>query len=171
MPYKALKHLAVAERPPPWDPGALFPSASDRDAAEEMAKYFSGISQVFAPVDQSVIPRTHDREVRTLTEQEIIDRLTHMKKPKSSVTGDPLSKLVNMHAIEFAPVLSRIFNLVRSGSPWPDVWRTEEVTVIPKGNEDAVDSLDGCRNISCTSIFSKLLRVWATVTMWADRFW
>ena len=29
--------------------------------------------------------------------------------------------------------------------------------MIPKGAEDAAESLDACRNISCTSIFSKLL--------------
>ena len=157
VPYKALKNLAVAERPPPWTPGCLFPHMPEPEVAEEMAEYFGKISQKFAAVDRTELPRTFDRPIADLSRQQITDRLTEMKKPRSSVTGDPLTRFVNVHAAEFSPVLERIFNLVRRGAPWPKAWRKEEVTVIPKGNSDSVESLDNCRNISCTSIFSKLL--------------
>ena len=125
-----------------------------------MAEYFGQISQQFATVNAALLPRTYDRPVSALMQQQIVDPLTEMKKPRSSVTADPLTRFVNVHATEFAPVLERIYNLVRRGAEWPRLWRTEEVTVIPKGNEDAVESLDGCRNISCTSIFSKLLEAY-----------
>ena len=77
-----------------------------------------------------------------------------MKKPKSAVDIDPLSRVVNLHAHLFAPALTNIINRVRCGEPWPKSWSEEEVSIIPK-NANATN-YSGCRNISCTSIFSKL---------------
>ena len=48
-----------------------------------------------------------------------------------------------------------IFNEVNKSGVWPSKWKTEHLTVIPK-NPNPSD-LSECRNISCTSIFSKVL--------------
>ena len=77
-----------------------------------------------------------------------------MKKPKSSVSIVPLSKMVERHADLFACPLARIINKVRRGEGWPELWKEQEVTVIPKST--MADSYTACRNISCTSVFSKL---------------
>ena len=58
------------------------------------------------------------------------------------------------HARFFSKPLTKIINGVRDGERWPGAWRKEEVSVIPKTKNP--EDFDGCRNISCTSVFSKL---------------
>ena len=67
---------------------------------------------------------------------------------------DPLSNLVNIHADIFSGPLTFIINAVRNGAAWPSLWAEEEVSIIPKSSN--VTDYSGCRNISCTSVFSKL---------------
>lgn len=43
--------------------------------------------------------------------------------------------------------------MMRNGT-WPKLWAAEEVTIIPKVHD--ASTLEQCRNVSCTSIFTKL---------------
>ena len=83
-----------------------------------------------------------------------MERLTQMNKLKLAVSIDPLSRFVNVHANLFAPILTSVINRIRKGHAWPKMWSKEEVTIIPKTN--SVTDYSGCRNICCTSFFSKL---------------
>ena len=121
---------------------------------EDLADYFAKITEEFLPLGHSEIPFTYDREVQDLNPTGIVERLIDMKKPKSSVIIDPLSRFVQMHAALFACPLARIINNIRAGGSWPKLWAEEEVSVIPKGAN--ANSYASCRNISCISIFSKL---------------
>ena len=154
VPYKALKSLGAAEKPPQFDPRSLRPHLTEEELLEEMADFFGSISAEFEPVDMAALPTTFDNVKRVVTAQEVLDRLQAMQKPKSAITIDPPSRFVNQHADLFGPILAHIVNLVLRGGAWPEIWQREEVSVIPKSNN--VEDLDGCRNISCTSIFSKL---------------
>ena len=51
--------------------------------------------------------------------------------------------------------LQHIFSAVMGGRKWPEIWKQEEVSVIPKTSRP--ESFDQLRNISCTSFFSKAL--------------
>ena len=84
----------------------------------------------------------------------ITDRLTHMKKPKTEVSIDIPGRFVNKIADVISPALTLIVNAVRMGGKWPKLWSQEEVTILPKTSSPA--SYDECRNVSCTSLFSKL---------------
>ena len=53
------------------------------------------------------------------------------------------------------PPVADIFNKVNRSSEWPTTWKREHLTVIPKVANPG--SLGECRNISCTSVFSKVL--------------
>ena len=154
MPYKALKALSLAERPPSFDPSKIKPHLTDQQLADDLAEYFAGISAELPSLNTSAIPKTYDRPILDLTVEQVTEKLTQLKKPKSSVTIDPLSRFVNAHAALFAPTLTHIINGVRNGQEWPSIWSQEEVSIIPKGQN--VTDYSGCRNISCTSIFSKL---------------
>ena len=81
-------------------------------------------------------------------------RIKEIKKPKSSVSIDPLSVFLTSHATKLAEGITLIINSIRSGGPWPRTWKEEEGTIIPKCGRP--DSLDQTRNISCTSVFSKV---------------
>ena len=72
----------------------------------------------------------------------------------SAVSIDPLPKHFGAYIQPVAEVLTSIMNDILRGEGWPSIWKKEEVTVIPKGS--AADTMDECRNITCTSMFSKL---------------
>ena len=55
----------------------------------------------------------------------------------------------------FAVPLSAVFNAVNNQGRWPARWKTEHLTIIPKVPNP--ESLAECPNISCTSIYSKVL--------------
>ena len=154
IPYKALKSLSLAERPPAFDPRKIKPHLGEKELLEDMADFFGTISNEFRPLHRDEAPATYDRPILKLSTQQVNDRLTDMNKPKSSITIDPMSRFVNCHAHLFAPMLAHIVNGILSGKPWPAKWSEEEVTIIPK--RSCVESYDDCRNISCTSVFSKL---------------
>ena len=71
------------------------------------------------------------------------------------VNIDPPSRTLSPVADALAFPLMNIYNTVLRGGKWPSVWKGEEVTVIPK--TQAPTTLNDLRNLSCTSIFSKLL--------------
>ena len=80
-----------------------------------------------------------------------------MKKPKSNVTGDILSQLVNPLSDTIGVFLCPIFNRCFCRGIWPSAWRTETQTVIPKGTDPT--SFDELLNLSYTNFFSKLMEV------------
>ena len=77
-----------------------------------------------------------------------------IKKPKSIVSIDIPTPVLSRCTGSLAVALSPVLNLIRTSAWWPGIWKSEEVTIIPKTPHP--DGLDQTRNISCTSIFSKL---------------
>ena len=77
-----------------------------------------------------------------------------LKKPASAISIDLPPKLLNRFVGVLSPVLTHIINGVRTTGVWPSIWKLAEETIIPK--KESPESLDECRNISCTSVFSKL---------------
>ena len=63
--------------------------------------------------------------------------------------------MVRRHPQAFATPIAAIYNRINSTGSWPTSWKTEHLTIIPKVPNPAY--LSQCRNISCTSIFSKVL--------------
>ena len=55
----------------------------------------------------------------------------------------------------FALPISIIYNRINDTGYWPSEWKTEYLTILPKNPNPA--NLSECCNISCTSIFSKIL--------------
>ena len=64
-------------------------------------------------------------------------------------------KLVNKFADLLAIPLTRIFNYSLYLEQWPECWKIETVTAIPKNNSPT--NFGELRNISCTNLFSKVL--------------
>ena len=54
-----------------------------------------------------------------------------------------------------AGVVTDIFNSTLNTNEWPAQWSKEYVTIIPKG--PSPESIDACRNISCTNYLPKVL--------------
>ena len=151
--YKATRKLASAASVPQWGVQDLYIGKDPAHICQEVLGYFGAISNMDAPPIAN-IARCHgglpEFDLARTTEL-----LRAAKKSDSRVEGDPLSHLVRLHPESFAEPVAAIYNRINESGEWPSRWKTEHLTVIPK-NPNPSD-LSECRNISCTSIFSKIL--------------
>ena len=80
-------------------------------------------------------------------------RLREARKAKFVVRGDIFPSLINRVAHVIAPPLSDIYNTISRSLEWPNYWKTEFVTAIPK--KPHPQNTNDLRNISCTPFLSK----------------
>ena len=151
--YAATKRLAKAAVVPQWSVSDLFVGRPPQEVCQEVLAYFGGVASGAAP-DLSRAPRCSGGlpEFMVAGTEEL---LKAVKKSDSTVQGDPLPHLVRCHAGAFAGPITHIFNAINTLGVWPKKWKTEHLTVIPKNPSPA--DLSECPNISCTSIFSKVM--------------
>ena len=150
--YTAVKALSSCEKPPEWSVQDLFPGATPEAAGDEVATYFTRISDQFEPL----LPTSGAQPTRRpVTEEEVLKHIKKAKKPNSKVEGDMLPRLLKSHYGKIVKPVTRIFNSVFRETSWPERWKTETTVVIPKVANP--DSLAECRNISCTAFLSKVL--------------
>ena len=151
--HKNVKSFNSAEKPKEFDVRSLKPGCTDKEVAEDVAKYFNQISTEFDPLDPFQIPRTYSRLLPALTPGQVAVKLRSCKKT-SMVDGDIFPSLVTLCSDSLAIPLCDIFNTITSTFVWPIAWKKEIVTVIPKKN--IPQSYADLRNISCTKLFSKV---------------
>ena len=150
--HAAIKRLAgIGSRK--WSVKDLFPNESEESACESVAEYFAGVGGDGEDVPPD--PRVDPSSLGHFSEERTEALLKRLKKTESHVPGDPLPHLIRKSPRTFAVPLTKIFNMISNSGVWPDSWKTEYVTVIPKTSNPA--TLSECRNISCTAIFSKTL--------------
>ena len=153
--YKVVSALKTREAPQKWDIRFLFPGKSDEEIGLLVRDYFNTISSEFAPVSEDDIPRGVEENFQPLERHQVAAILRSCKKPRSCVRGDILPKLVTLFADILAIPLPDLYNQAILTREWPDLWKRETITVIPKCA--VLASLSECRNIACTPLFSKVL--------------
>ena len=135
LPYKAIKNLKTSDMPHLWDIRDLWPERGDNEIAEELADFFSNVSNEFTPLAKKDI-RTSNRQsipFKMLKPHEVSSHLRHCKKPTSMVKGDIFPQLVmSLHDLLVIP-LTKIYNHSLALSDWLAQCKTEIVTVILKG--------------------------------------
>ena len=151
--YAATKRLASATNCKEWKVADLFPEKNPEQVGTAVLDYFGKISVAEAPQLPDV-PRVEGGLPR-FTDANVAKILRESKKTDSMVEGDPLPHLVRRFPEAFARPVGAIFNEINASGKWPKAWKTEFLTIIPKVPNPA--SLTECRNISCTSVFSKIL--------------
>ena len=104
------------------------------------------------------VPSSFPSPYKALLPHEVAANIRSMKKPKSMLAGDIHPSFVNHNADLIAIVACKIFNLSLRDKTWPDMWRQETQTIIPK--LPSPDSFDQLRNLSCTNLLSKLLETY-----------
>ena len=91
----------------------------------------------------------------SISELECYQKILAAKKPQSGVPGDLPSALIKEFAVELAEPLQGVLeNIVQSAS-WPDMWKVEYVTPIPKISQPETE--DDLRPIALTPFFSKVM--------------
>ena len=123
------------------------------EICQEVLNFYSGISNAEAPPLPPVarVPGG----LGDFSLERTADILRSSKKTDSTVKGDPLPHLIRNFAAEFAVPVREVYNKINDTGRWPASWKTEYLTVIPKVPNPS--GLHECRNISCTSAFSKIL--------------
>ena len=147
--YKVVHRLKDRQTPPRFDVCSMRPNLSQ----EELADFFSSINSNLTPIAiDSLAPSTANF---SLTENEVSERLIKCKKPKGLLYGDVFPHLVTKCANTLAVPLTYMYNTALQTERWPHIWKREYVTPIPKVTSPS--SYNELRNISCTTVFSKVL--------------
>ena len=150
--FKNVRAFKDRERPEIWDVRSMWPDKEDHEIANILADYFNKISSEFSPLEEC--PDTFDRDLPLLEPFQISGRLKSFKKPKSRIGGDLFPSLVNQFHDILAIPLCEIYNTITQTKEWPDSWKVEYVSVIPKNNHPT--EIGQLRNISCTLLVSKV---------------
>ena len=94
-------------------------------------------------------------QTSALSTDRVEELLKMAKKPNSMVEGDIFPHLYGIFGRKFAEAITPVFNTIISTRSWPDPWKVEMVTVIPKVHKPP--TLAQCRNISCTNFLLKVM--------------
>ena len=132
----------------------MYENKEEEEVAEILAQYFNNISNEYTPLQKERILHTHPRCLPKITELDVINKVSKSKKKPSSLPGDLPPAVVTDHVHLLAKPLARMYNNIVGQGTWPVQWKTEFVTVIPKGPSPTEPGQ--CRNISCTNFFSKI---------------
>ena len=131
----------------------LFPGMAPAGVCQEVLNFYGGISND-SKMPPPMVPCVAGG-LGVFTQARTTELLGAAKKSDSRVDADPLAHLVRCYPGAFATPVAMIYNEINITGYWPSSWKTEHLTIIPKNPNPA--SLSECRNISCTSIFSKIL--------------
>ena len=151
--YTATKKLLAAKSSPIWSVNDLFVGMNPGEVCTKVLNFFGGIARSESPGIPD-FPRVPGG-LPEFTVEATAKMLKNAKKTESTVAGDPLPGLVRAYPDQFAVPVSMIYNRVNDTGYWPSKWKKEHLTVIPKVPNPT--DLSQCRNISCTSAFSKIL--------------
>ena len=130
--FRNVKMYNSAEKPKVWDIKTLCPELSDAELAQKLSMYFNTISDEFRPLQDNEIPATYNRNLPKLLPFQVAGRLRSIKKPRTKIQGDIFPSLVTEFADILALPLTDIYNKITETFVWPDVWKVEIITVIPK---------------------------------------
>ena len=143
--FKNVRAFKDREKPEIWDVRTLWPGKEDKEIANTLADYFNKIDSEFSPLEEC--PATFEPF-------QVSGRLKSFKKPKSRIGGDLFPILVNQFHDILAIPLCEIYNTITRTKEWPESWKIEYVSVIPKTNNPK--EVEQLRNISYTLLVSKV---------------
>ena len=127
------------------------------EQAEVIADKFAEISQQYQPLvtEDIEIPDMNESKPCPLFEPfQIHLKISKMKKKSSTVHGDIPWKILTEYSVELAAPIANIFNTCTLEGVWPDRWKHEYVTPVPK--KFPPTSTDDLRKIAGTPNLSKL---------------
>ena len=150
--YTATKKLAKAAVVRQWTVKDLFVGRPASEVGREVLGYFGKIATGGGKPPGG---RRCPGGLPLFTAERTTELLRAVKKSDSYVDGDPLPNLVRTFPSAFARPIAAICNGINETGTWPSSWKTEHLTIIPKNPNPA--DLSECRNISCTSLFSKVM--------------
>ena len=118
IPYRILKELAIPDRPKRWTVNSWKPGLSNQDIANNLASYFTRITDEFDPLPLEDVPTTYSSPFRLTDVGEVAERIRANKKPISAVDGDILPSLTNKYSeVTAIPATRIIYHCLRMFDP------------------------------------------------------
>lgn len=106
---------------------------TNKECADKIAQHFSAISNEYDPIDLSQLPSYLPAPPPPqVDEYEVYLRLKRLKKTKSTFPIDIPDKLRQECAPNLAAPLTAIINNCLNQSVYPELWKHELVTPVPK---------------------------------------
>ena len=125
----------------------------NHQAAEQIAEYFSKISQEYSPLDRDKLPDyLPAQEIFQVDKTDVAERLYKLKCRKSTQPIDLPSQLRKQFPCELSKPLANIINSCLLSYHYPRPWKHEWVVPVEKVRNPT--SLKELRKISLTSEFS-----------------
>ena len=133
----------------------------DEQQAELIAQQFASIQNEYEQIkkDDIQIPHYNEKDIPQFQPSQVWFALSRMDTNKSTVPGDISAKLIKQFAAYLAEPLTEIFNASMSRGEYPEIYKFEVCTPVPKVKP--TQSTAQLRNISglinFDRIFEKLL--------------
>ena len=127
---------------------------SDAESAEAVGQSFAAVSLEQSPLDRSKLPAyLPSLPPPQVTEWDVLRKLQNLKNTRSTMDIDIENKLRKEVAVELATPLTHIINSCLKEQKWPQIYKHEIVTPVPKVPQP--ETLKDLRKISCTSDYNK----------------
>ena len=155
--YSKLKRMSSHDQAKSDEPVVLsIAELPNQIQAELIADEFSAVSNLYEPLrkDDIIDERNEGRPFPNMTPYFVHQKIKQMKNGKSTVNGDIPIKIIKMFAYELSFPLSNIFVRCCKAGEYPNIWKLETVTPIPK--RFPPEKPKHLRKISGTLNFSKL---------------
>ena len=126
-----------------------------------IADDFSEIPNSYSPLhnDDISIPKFSLSDIPQFREAQVWKKIISMKSKKSCRSGDVPANIFKTFAAYLAEPMTNIFNCIVLTGSYPNIWKEELATPIPKSYP--TEKLSDLRNISgllnCDKIFESLL--------------
>ena len=127
------------------------------DQAECIADKFAEISQMYEPLkaeDIKIPDSSHSKPPPLFEAYQIHEQISKMKRKSSTIEGDIPWTIIREFSVELAAPICNIFNSCTLLGIWPEAWKHEHVTPVPKVYPPK--TTDDLRKIALTKNLSKL---------------
>ena len=159
--YKAVKRMTSYENKDEELKVDSISHLSDQEQCELIADEFAKIPNEYSPLHKEDIniPMFTQNEIPQFRPSQVWKKLSTMKTNKSNIAGDVPAKLFKHFAAYLAEPLTNIINCSIATGEYPNAWKEEIATPIPKTNP--VIEIGDLRNISgllnCDRVTESLL--------------
>ena len=136
--------------------------------AEVIADEFSAVSNLYEPLNKDDISTQskNEKPVPIMTPYFVHQRIKKLKNNSSTLKGDLPAKVIKMFGYEISFPLSNIFIRCCKSGEYPNIWKKEIVTPVPK--QYPPEKPNQMRKISGTLNFSKFFEGFLADAIVAD---
>ena len=127
-----------------------------KEQVQRVANSFAEVSNQFKPVDRNLLPAfLQAEEPPQLQPYQVDQKIKDQKKTKTTLDTDISYKLRKEAAVFLADPLTHVLNESLKQGTFPNIWKEESVTPVPK-KKTPPKFLKDVRKIASTSDYSKI---------------